>query len=45
MCLVTSLVHSGGKGDCFTGVNLVIMCDTGICEELLIVEGLPAWRW
>jgi hypothetical protein len=44
VCLVTSLVGSGGKADCVVGAERVIFCDAGMPEELFIVDGLPACR-
>ena len=44
MCLVTSLVGSGGNADCVAGANRVIFCEAGMREELSIVDGLPACR-
>jgi len=42
VCLVTSLVGSGGKADCVAGVDREIFCEAGMWEELFIVDGLPA---
>jgi len=44
VCLVTSLVGSGGKADCVAGADRVIFCQAGMREELFIVDGLPACR-
>ena len=44
MCLVTSLVGSGGKADCVAGADRVIFCEARMWEELFIVDGLPACR-
>jgi len=44
MCLITSLVGSGGKADCVVGADRVIFCEARMWEELFIVDGLPACR-
>ena len=44
MCLVTSLVGSGGKADCAAGSDREIFCEAGMREELFILDGLPACR-
>jgi len=41
VCLVPSLVGSGGKTDSVVGANQVIFCEAGMREELFIVDGLP----
>jgi hypothetical protein len=40
VCLVTSLVGSGGKADCVAGADRVIFCEAGMREEPFIVDGL-----
>jgi len=44
VCLVTSLVGSGGKADCVAGADRVIFCEARMREEPFIVDGLPACR-
>ena len=44
MCLVNSLVGSGGKEDCVARASQVIFCEARMQEELFIVDGLPACR-
>jgi len=44
VCLVTSLVGSGGKADCVVGADQGIFCEAGMREELFIVDGIPACR-
>jgi len=44
VCLVTSLVGSGGKADCVAGADQVIFCEAGMPEEPFIVDELPACR-
>jgi len=50
VCLVTSLVGSGGKEDCVARAGRVIFCEAGMREELSLLmdfqpaEGHTQWR-
>ena len=50
MCLVTSLVGSGGKADCVAGADRVIFCEVrmrrnfSLLMDFQLAEGHAQWR-